>query len=283
MIHLFDHTERNWARRRIKENGAGTYSKDIVAYQLKNWDAESGGKFWCLSTCNKFNKIFKLRRVRNVNLYVQYLHQYPYSNPIAYICRIYSVCRGRVLFLTAYKSFYHLIKLSGMKAKFVPMAIDVDKVSAHRLGRNVIEDRIIYFGNKYNDKHEIISELENVASSLGYKIDYISDGYFNETERLTQEQAWERISKYKYGIGVGRCALEMWVLGVKVMIAGNQFGGIVIDESDWAVQEKTNFNGRCITFDRDIATCMKCISESMDCSKLVRNIKLENHAIPSED
>lgn len=58
-------------------------------------------------------------------------------------------------------------------------------------------------------------------------------------------------------------------------------GGIVSDEVDYIVQEKTNFNGRVITFDRDVDTCLALLPESMLCEHLVRNIKTENHAMVS--
>lgn len=167
----------------------------------------------------------------------------------------------------------------GINATWVPMAIDVAEVSKYNTGQKRCEDKIIYFGNLYRDKHDQFEDLQQLCRSVGLTMDYISDGCFNGDKKVSQEEAWKIISTYKYGIGVGRCALEMYALGLKVLIAGNQFGGIVIDEADWNVQEKTNFNGRVITFDRDVKACLESLDKSLVCNLLVRDIAKENHAL----
>ena len=276
---LFDHTERIWSSRKRKENGAATYSKDLVASQIKHWQEKySDNKFVAISTCSKFDKIKEARKLGKKFFYIQYLHMYPYSNPIGYISRIKQKTRGNVLFLTAYKSFDILMSTYNINSKFIPMSIDQSKIKKYiKLDNQKQEKKVIYFGNKYSDKVGLFSELKQRFEAHGYQFDWISDGKFNDETLVNQSEAWEIISTYKYGIGVGRCAIEMWVLGLKVMVAGNQFGGIVIDESDWDVQQKTNFNGRCITFDRDIDVCIRCLPKSLQFPK-VKDISKENHA-----
>lgn len=274
---LFDHTTKSWLRRKRRENGAATYSKDIVAHQIQKWGKLLGDLKYSLSTCPTFYSLKKeIKRLHGYK-YIQYLHMYPYSNPIGYIQRIHRSARGKILFLTAYKSFDILLKINGFNSKFTPMSIDTDKLKSYiKQDRN--KNTIIYFGNIYSDKALLFNEIKEKCEANGLKLDYICDGLFNGVKPVNQQEAWDIISTYEYGVGVGRCAMEMWALGLKIMIAGNQFGGIVIDEADWAVQEKTNFNGRCITFDRDINTCIKCLSMSIQFPS-VRNIATEDHTI----
>lgn len=276
MLFVFDHNERSWARRKKKENGAGTYSKDLVNHQVPKFKGWSDRSVFVLSTCQKFNKIRRIRMPRKVDWFIQYLHTYPYISPLSYINRIRMYCRNKVVFITAYKSFHTLMIKKGIKSVWAAMSIDVKKVQQHA-GEKKHNNRIIYFGNIYRDKLEQFEELKVLAAKHGYELDWICDGMFCGERMVSQEEAWKLISEYRYGIGVGRCAMEMMALGVKVMICGNQFGGLIMDMNDWHVQDGTNFNGRCITFDRDIDICFECLSEAMDCSGLVRDISTENH------
>lgn len=277
---IFDHTEKSWSSRKRKENGAATYSNDIVSFQIKNWQKRYGdNKFVAISTCPKFEKIKQLKKLSAKFFFIQYLHMYPYNNPIGYVLRTRQKTRNRVLFLTAYNSFHVLMSIYNIKSKFIPMSIDKSIIKPYiKPDETKQEKKVIYFGNRYSDKTTLFDELKIRFEANGYQFDWISDGKFNDNLVVSQSEAWEIISTYKYGIGVGRCAMEMWTLGLKVVIAGNQFGGIVMDESDWNVQQKTNFNGRCITFDRDIDVCIKCLPNSLQFPN-VKDISEENHAI----
>ena len=137
-------------------------------------------------------------------------------------------------------------------ASYLPMSIDVTKLPQSK-SRN---GKWIYFGNLMNGKHTIYNQIRKVTDC-----DIISMGKFNEIP-VTQSEAHEIISEYSYGIGVGRCALEMYSMGLKVLIAGERFGGVALDHSDYLAQQSVNFNGRVRTGDAEIRDCIKLIDHS---------------------
>ena len=78
--------------------------------------------------------------------------------------------------------------------------------------------RIIYFSNIYDEKSKTISEMKE----MGLKFDTMSQGKFNGQGDFNWNEAIEIVSEYEYGIGVGRSAIEMLAMGMKVIIAGRK-------------------------------------------------------------
>ena len=60
--------------------------------------------------------------------------------------------------------------------------------------------------------------------------DIINNGKFNDSDVVNHEEAKVIVSNYSYGIGVGRAALEMLAMGLKVIIAGKHYGGVLTSD-----------------------------------------------------
>lgn len=89
-VHIIDHTSPRWAARKKNENGAATYSADIVASQSGNWlDAFKDSPLRVvISTCPLFSEINTSEfPFPQVDIIIQYLHTYPFKDQIAYINR----------------------------------------------------------------------------------------------------------------------------------------------------------------------------------------------------
>lgn len=265
---VIDHDYPAWNAKKKRENGAATYSYTLVKYQIPKWKKSLSishkGKRVIISTCPKFSDLVD-GKYPLYDLAIQYLHTYPYDNPIQYIKGIVDKMpfkTKRLVFITAYRSFQFLLQNAGFECIYQPMSINTQVMESFQSEKK-FNDRIIYFGNLYVNKRNLHRDIYDVCEHLGLGLDTISNGMINGIKPLNQTEAWQLISKYKYGIGVGRCALEMFELGLKVFICGAEIGGLVIDKNDYIIQEQTNFNGRVITFDRNITTCLTNIEKSI--------------------
>jgi hypothetical protein len=78
---------------------------------------------------------------------------------------------------------------------------------------------IVYFGNSYHDKTVIMNHLKKEND-----IEYVGD------MKQPQKEVLDYVNKFEVGIGVGRCALEMLAMGMKVIIAGSRYGGYINDD-----------------------------------------------------
>jgi hypothetical protein len=104
-----------------------------------------------------------------------------------------------------------------------------------------------YFGNLINGKVNTFKTLNKEFQHRGWALTHIQG---------PQLDCWHELTKYDYVVAVGRCALEAMSLGKKVMIVGAEFGGIITNETEFAIQRDTNFNGRVVTFDRELSACL---------------------------
>lgn len=261
-MYLLDHTEKYWVERVRRVNGSMTYSEDLVVHQVPMWK-EKLLETDILSTCPKFSETDTPGKFTTA---IQYLHSYPYNNPIAHVANIahnLPFSTDKIIFLSAYRDFVHVLNnYSHLKAIYVPMAIDVKKIQQHKQ-KIVHTDRIIYFGNVIQNKVNLFNIIRRMCADEGFEFDYISNNRLNATTDLTTEDAWKLISTYKYGIGVGRCAQEMMALGVKVLLLGHKFGGLITNDEEYQRQLATNMNGRIVTYDRDIRTCLRNIDKAI--------------------
>lgn len=259
-MHLIDHTDKTWQSKVRRINGAFTYSQDLVKHQIPFWQ-KTLGENDIISTCPKFSDVDINGQF---NLAVQYLHSYPYHQAVdrtKFIIRNLPFNAKKTIFLSAYKAFAHELQLYGLNAQFCPMGIDAQEIQKY-LHPKIHKDRIIYFGNVIQNKVNLFNKLRTVCNNQGLIFDYISNGRFNTTKEMTREEILKTISTYKYGIGVGRCAQELMALGVKTLIVGHKFGGLITNKEDYQTQLDTNMNGRITTFNRDVRHCLKHIDKA---------------------
>src|SRR5690606_4586092 len=128
----------------------------------------------------------------------------------------------RIIFITAYKAYRDLLLKEGYKAVYIPMAIDVETVRQFQSPR-AGHDRFLWFGNVYGVKRPLFNHVRQYCKAIRIGLDYLSYRKLNSVEPVKNgPDTFKLISQYKYGIGVGRCALEMWALGMRVIVAGRQ-------------------------------------------------------------
>lgn len=251
-MELIDHTNPQWLNRKTEANGAETYSKDLVKYQIPHWENLLGDKD-LISTCPL---LYTIGIKGNYNVTIQYLHKYPYTDAIGYANKLQKAVNTKeIIYITAYKEYEKLLRFMGLKAVYIPMAIDVAYISSHRQPK-AGHDGIIYFGQVRRDKKDIHFNIKQACKRLHIPFATITYDKLNGKTPVTQEEALKFISTFKYGVGVGRCAQEMMALGVKVMIAGIKVGGLITNEQEYQKQLATNMNGRVWTYSNKIDTCL---------------------------
>jgi hypothetical protein len=256
---ILDHTSKTWLARRKRTNGAETYSKDLVRYQVPNWRARLGEQD-LLSTCPR------IRRQATGNRYgrvIQYLHVFPFTNPAGYAAQSVAVDgRTTPYFITAYRQYQRLLTAAGLKAMFIPMAIDVDDLQRFRQLVYGGSGRIIWFGNIDQKKRSTYHIIRSACEDRGIVLDTITNDRYNGRPIKNRQELFTALGSYAYGVGVGRCALEMYALGLKVLIAGNGVGGVCLNDEAWSVQLGTNFNARLATFSADPQACLDVLPVS---------------------
>lgn len=261
MLKLFTHKYHLWAEDMRINNGAYTYSKDIIDTQEKDWRKVIPDDLKVImSTAPRLSIIPKTDLpVQEYDVAIQYMHTYPYQNAVKYIKDIVtksSFTAKRWVFITAYKPYEMLINErfeNIVRAVHIPMSIKTDALPTIN---PTPREALIYFGNVYNSKQDAYKELKEFCRRNTIWMDTISMSKFNgEGAVLPQDQIWSILKDYKYGAGVGRCALEMMGIGLQVIISGAEFGGIMTSEDDWKIQQSLNVNGRVITTDRSLETC----------------------------
>ena len=272
-MNLIDHTNPIWASKMRRINGAYTYSQDLVKYQVPHWEKVLGEND-LISTCPK---IYERDVIDNCGTIIQYLHSYPYERPVEKIQAVVdelSLKCNRIVFVSGYKEYVRRLTYNGINAVYAPMSIDVKAVQEFEQPK-IHSNRIIYFGNVVREKVSLFNKLHQSCKEAGLEFDYISTGRMNAKIEMTREEVLQTISTYKYGIGVGRCAQEMMALGVKVIIAGQRFGGLIVTEEDYERQLATNMNGRVHTHSLSLRKCLKNIDNAITQSNDITEV---NHA-----
>jgi len=285
MVTIFDHTYLPWAKNSGSgNNGAVTYSKDIVAFQIPKWKQFLPKDLdVIISTAPRFSHIERKDVKLFYDVAIQYLHTYPYKNALQYIEEIVKnkpFVATKMYFLSAYLPFVkYLNSVLGddIEAVYVPMSINTNVVPTINANAS---NRMMYFGNLYMNKHDAFEIVRKTSDQIYLHFDHIAFNKFNDTiEIYSQDGIWHKIRQYKFGAGVGRCALEMMAMGLQVVICGQKFGGIMLNEQDFQRQREVNMNGRIITTDRDPLVCLSLRNEIYIPDKESFNIGNENHCL----
>lgn len=260
--HIYNHNYLPWANRMKRINGAFTYSQDICKYYLPVLDEtirkERGESSIVVSTCPplaKYNPKCILNTNEKYDVLVQFLHSYPYTHFLDVLQNTMNLYKNQfeeIIFVTAYEEYAKIINQfghgKGVSARFVPMRIGSVPVVRQNPPK---QNRAVWFGNIYDDKVSIYKQVTRTCVKAGVELITIEGGKLGG-KQITQQAAWQIMSDSGIVFGVGRCALEAYSMGCYVIIAGAKFGGTVITEGDWKIQESTNFNGRLHTGHRTI-------------------------------
>jgi len=137
------------------------------------------------------------------------------------------------------------------------MSIDSSVFEKYKSIEKYTGKRVIYFGNTYLGKGAFLEYTKNIFQNSGWIFDQISFNCLNGGEKLSRNQLLETLAKYQYGIGEGRCVLEMNAMGIKTLICASANQGIMRNDDDFELQKKHNFaDGRVWTYSDDILTCI---------------------------
>lgn len=276
-ISVIDHKFSPWVLNKRQENGASTYSRDINDILMPDLIRELSCGFpdqqVLISTAPPLAKYADHLDDKYQHLIIQFLHSYPYQDSFLPIMQlIEKFPSSKIIFVTAY--YAYKIRIESMiwekdledtvAVHYLPMFINThlleDKRLAHSCRLTDDRKRIIYFGNLYKAKAPEYHRLKAGLAKMDWKLDVISKSRLNGSGKLLdQRSTWDIISGYDYGIGVGRCALEMYHIGLKVLISGEHWGGICLGLDDYLTQQRTNFNGRIITGTRDLHEALEIL------------------------
>jgi hypothetical protein len=164
-------------------------------------------------------------------------------------------------FITHYKPMLEKWRRS-VDIHFIPMSIDTSSIPVEF---NKVKNSMIYYGNIYEHK------LRAYATFMDkYKFDTLSFGKLNYSQvAFSQQECWNLISKYEYGISSGRSAIEMLCMGVKVIIGAWKYGGhVTVDnvQNHWDV----NFNSSYYGSEGEYTTVLRSI---FDMRNYINNYK----------
>lgn len=242
VMRVVDHNDPAYAeryRRTKRENGAVTYSRDIVRWHLPVWEAWAADRQLdiVVGTCAALEDGPEPVRV-------QYLHTMEPSR--LWVPEIRAGRRD--IYVTSYQQQAADLRRQGREAIWLPMGVDVKAIERYRLPLGNGGPVAAYFGNVTAPKRQEYTRLKLAFEAEGWRLHHVWTD--------DSVDAWRRLAGYHYGVGVGRCALEMGALGMRVMISGARFGGLMTTAQEIAIQVASNMNGRVTTFDADPSYCL---------------------------
>lgn len=278
MITVYDHlTHPTWADSYLtvfesigRTNGAYTYSQDICKYHLPiiNNILAVQTKY-ANSLVSTVGTLSPEIIPANTNLIVEYVHETAKRDVPKCISNCQRIPGAKFIFITSRLETYTALTEKNISCVLIPMAIDTSLFTNIDKTNKYEGKKVIYFGNKYLGKNGFYNQTKEAFIKKGWKFDEISYNLFNKTEQLSRNQMLETIAKYKYGIGEGRCVLEMNALGLKTLICAGGCQGIMTNELDFNIQKQHNFSdGEVWTFSNDINVCVdnfdKAIIKTLD-------------------
>lgn len=226
MLKVIDHTNHpSWTPINLRlgrENGARTYSRDIVKFYVPVFKRVFSGKERVLlitvqnwNSCEVwkgYSKIFVFVHERGSSEEVrkqkrEALKKFAEVNSPA-----------KVYFIVWCPQHEDELIRDGLNAIYLPMAIDMDVFVKYQKVPKNKNKTFIYYGNIIQQKVEPFKRFREIALLNGWKVDFISKDRLNgKGFKLSPEQIRRIIAQYKYGVAVGRSAQELSAMGVKVV------------------------------------------------------------------
>lgn len=229
MLDIIDHNNHpTWTpvyKRLNRENGAKTYSEDIIKFYVPVFEKhfEHNRQKNLLITVNnawdtvysKYKQIFLFVHERGINEEIRQIR----LNDLKLFNKKNK--HAKVWFIVWSQQQCEELTANNLNAIYLPMAIDTQKFIKYRDYPKFYDNRIIYFGNIIGKKIKPFNELWKVCRRKGFGLDSISQNtYNNGFFKLNKPAIYKLISRYKYGVGVGRSAQEMSAMGLKVFCYG---------------------------------------------------------------
>lgn len=246
-----------------KTNGAYTYSQDIKKYHLPiilQEIAKTEYEYTLISTVGRLSPGIVPPETQ---LIIYYLHE-SLEREIPRVKNLIRWYHGKIIFISARIENINEIRNLGLSAIHLPLSIEVSAIAKYAKKQKYTGKRVIYFGNKYLGKDGAYEPTKQAFLSNGWKWDEISNNQFNGGERLSRPEILKILSNYQYGIGEGRCFLEMNALGIKTLIACTKVMGIITNEKEFERHKLGNFAvGDFFTFSDNIQTCIDNIDKIM--------------------
>jgi hypothetical protein len=194
---------------------------------------------------------------------VQYLHSYPYNNPLGVVedsLKAFQDKCEELVFVVAYAAYAEEInryseqhtKGTKIRAIFQPMKINDEPLKYRSNESKGYEGlHVVWFGNIYRNKGALYGDTIRFCMEKNINLHVISDGKYRRPNGkatiITQKDAWRVIQSVGRVMAVGRCYLEAIALGCKAIVVGQKYGGYVRSMEDFEAQHSTNFNGRIVT------------------------------------
>lgn len=285
MITLYDHdTHPIWAEHYVKNflsvgqtNGAYTYSVDIVKYHLsiimKILEQQSKYKKILISTVTTIKEsIIPL----GTDLIIEYVHE-TVDRDLPKILDNQSL-GIKFIYITTRNDIFEKLSELNISCVLIPMAIDTSLFAKYAKSDKYEDKRVIYFGNRYLGKGRCYKNTKTAFIYKGWKFDNICYNVFNNEVKLDREQILNMVSKYRYGIGEGRCVLEMNALGLKTLICAVKNQGLMMNENDFNIQKNHNFSdGKIFTFSDNLNECIenfdKAIIKTLDVHEVLPSLE----------
>lgn len=255
-----------------KTNGAYTYSCDITKFYFPQIERAIQKSEYKNIVVNSVAMIPTEYIYADTDLVIQFLHE-SFDRELPRIQKFVSKYKGRVIFITCKKVIEKEILRAGFECICIPPAIDAKAFEAYKRPRKHRGKRVIYFGNSYLGKDKTFQKVRDSFISRGWKFDYISENRLNGGNIISREEVFRTISRYRYGIGVGRCVLEMNALGLRTITSGAEFCGMFTNEEEFYLQKMQNFSIGMPTFSCHIEECI----DNFD-SAIVKTIDAEEVA-----
>lgn len=287
IVKIFDHNTHNEWVKLYKQrhesigrtNGGYTYSKDIVEFQIPIIiDILKKTKYQniVITTVGMPENIIN----NNTDLVIYYLHE-ELSREQPRCLKFRKIYNKDIIYICSRKDVFNQLCALGFKCVFIPMSINTKELKQYKIpeSEKYQDKRVLYFGNKYLGKGTLFNETKQAFLDKGWQFDEISNNTFNNSGIiLSRGEIFNIVSRYRYGVAGGRCALEMNYLGVKTLICLETNQGIWTNDKEFELHIEDNFAGKELwTFSKEIDMSInnfdKAILRTIDSKDILPDLK----------